>query len=158
MGFDDRFAAWIQAGGGLVDPVKRTRLIAAAAMLVLLPLGFVTKAVPIDFVYGHLGDVLIVVFLCLLGRFVFPGAAAWKIALVVLAYAFCVEFSQLYRAPWLDAARNTLPGKVLLGTTFQWMDFVMYLTGAFTSVWIDARWRLRCPFPRPSGTARARER
>lgn len=50
-----------------------------------------------------------------------------------------VEFSQLYHAPWLGAIRATLPGRLVLGTTFHWPDLpacaVGVLSGALAE-WI----------------------
>ena len=51
------------------------------------------------------------------------------VALLALTFAWGVEFSQLYRAPWLDAVRATIPGKLVFGNTFAWPDLVAYAVG-----------------------------
>lgn len=42
------------------------------------------------------------------------------VALLALTFAVGAEFSQLYHTPWIDAVRATLPGKLVLGNTFNW--------------------------------------
>lgn len=55
-----------------------------------------------------------------------PGRAA----LTGFAFACGVEFLQLWHMPLLEAIRRTLPGRLLLGTTFNWGDFPPYAAGA----------------------------
>lgn len=84
-------------------------------------------APPVFEKYG--GDALwaVVVFLGL--GFLFPRAATFTLALSALTISWAVEFSQLYRVPWLDALRATLPGKLILGTTFNLPDLPAYAFG-----------------------------
>jgi hypothetical protein len=60
--------------------------------------------------------------------------------LLALAFAWGVEFSQLYHAPWIDAVRATLPGRLVLGTTFNWPDLLAYALGVGLGALED--WRL----------------
>lgn len=55
------------------------------------------------------------------------GAAA-------LAVCFAVEFSQLYRAPTLDALRATLLGHLVLGSGFDPRDLLAYTVGVVMAV------------------------
>jgi hypothetical protein len=50
--------------------------------------------------------------------FLRPRASTQAVASLALAFAWGVEFSQLYHAPWLDAVRATLPGRLVPWTTF----------------------------------------
>jgi hypothetical protein len=63
------------------------------------------------------------------------------VALLALGVAWGVEFSQLYHAPWIDAIRATLPGKLVLGNTFNWPDLPAYAVGIVIGAL--AEWRLR---------------
>jgi hypothetical protein len=54
--------------------------------------------------------------------FLFPRASTLLTALLALTFAWGIEFSQLYTALWIDALRATIPGKLVLGTTFNWPD------------------------------------
>jgi hypothetical protein len=48
-----------------------------------------------------------------------------------------IEFSQLYHAPWIDRVRQTVFGRLVLGSDFAWLDMGAYLAarriGANTS-------------------------
>ena len=61
--------------------------------------------------------------------FLLPRASMLTLALLALTFAWAVEFSQLYHAPWIDAVRATLPGRLILGTTFNWPDLPAYALG-----------------------------
>jgi hypothetical protein len=68
-----------------------------------------------------------------------------------LALAICaaVEVSQLLHAPALDAARRTLPGRLMLGSGFDPRDLVAYAAGVLAAVLaVVARRALRDASPR----------
>jgi len=73
--------------------------------------------------------------------FLLPHTSTPMLALLALCVAWGVEFSQLYHAPWIDAVRTTIPGKLVLGTTFLWPDLVAYAVGI--ALGASAEWRLR---------------
>jgi hypothetical protein len=54
---------------------------------------------------------------------------------VFLATAF-LEILQLWHPPFLEAIRSTLMGRLLLGTTFVFSDFIYYAIGCILSGWI----------------------
>src|SRR5688572_14407920 len=61
-----------------------------------------------------------------------PRLPTLKAAGLAAVFACAVEVSQLYHAPWLDAARGTRLGALVLGTpagTFAWADIAAYLGG-----------------------------
>lgn len=60
-------------------------------------------------------------------------------ALLALAFSWSVEFSQLYHAPWIDAIRATLPGKLVLGNTFNWPDLLAYAVGIGFGAMVECR-------------------
>jgi len=49
-----------------------------------------------------------------------------RCAILALSIACAVELFKLYRTPWLDAFRLTLPGALLLGRVFSLLDLVVY--------------------------------
>jgi hypothetical protein len=53
------------------------------------------------------------------------------------AICFCVEFSQLYHVPALDALRATPPGHLVLGSGFDPRDLLAYTTGIIAAVLIE---------------------
>jgi hypothetical protein len=73
--------------------------------------------------------------------FLLPRASTLLVALLALTFAWGVEFSQLYHAPWLDAIRATIPGRLVLGNTFNWPDLPAYALGVGLGAF--AEWCLR---------------
>jgi hypothetical protein len=65
------------------------------------------------------------------------------VALLALTFSSAVEFSQLYNAPWIDALRATLPGRLVLGSTFNWPDLPAYALGVGHAAWLEWRSRRR---------------
>jgi hypothetical protein len=54
----------------------------------------------------------------------------------VAAFAICaaVELSQRYHTPFLDAARLTIPGQLILGSGYDPRDFLAYAAGGIVAV------------------------
>jgi hypothetical protein len=75
-----------------------------------------------------------------------PRWATLKAAIVALLISYTVEFSQIYHRPWIDHIRSYWLGKMILGTTFFWLDQVAYTIGIAVVAPID--WLLI--FPRRS--------
>ena len=80
----------------------------------------------------------------LLPRWRLPAAG-----LVATIIATAVEFGKLYRSPWLDAFRLTLPGILLLGKYFSCWDIVAYWLAIAFGVLADRKLRS------PEGDARS---
>ena len=59
-----------------------------------------------------------------------PFLSIWKVVLWVLALTCTLEVLQLWHPAWLEAIRRTLPGRLVLGTTFDPFDFPPYFAGA----------------------------
>jgi ADP-ribosyl-[dinitrogen reductase] hydrolase len=57
------------------------------------------------------------------------GAALWVCVLV--------EVSQLYHAPWIDTARQTLPGQLVLGSGYDPRDIIAYAVGVLAGAMLD---------------------
>lgn len=68
-----------------------------------------------EFIVKYSGDTLWALMLFLGMGCLFPSGNSYTIALGVLAFAFAVEFSQLYHAAWIDSFRDTLLGTVTIG-------------------------------------------
>jgi len=85
------------------------------------------------------GDVLWATMVYFILRFFIPRASILKITLVSIATCYAIEFSQLYKAGWIDNMRHTFLGRMILGETFFWGDLVSYtagiLIGVCTEVW-----------------------
>ena len=73
--------------------------------------------------------------------FLLPRTSTLTVALLALGVAWGVEFSQLCHAPWIDAIRATIPGKLMLGNTFYWPDLIAYAVGVALGALAEWRWR-----------------
>jgi hypothetical protein len=118
----------------------RSRLVTVALLLATIVAGLASRRYPDwqpDFVARYAGDTLwaAMVFwgLALLrpdGRA--PALGGWA-----LGIAFADEFSQLYRAPWIDAVRATRLGALALGQGFLWSDLWCYAAGVALAIGVD---------------------
>jgi hypothetical protein len=83
------------------------------------------------------GDVLWATMIYFILRFFLLNAFIRKIALISIIISYAIEFSQIYKAEWIDNLRHTFPGRMILGETFFWGDLVSYTAGIFIGVFID---------------------
>lgn len=91
--------------------------------------------------YG--GDALWALLVFLGFGFLLRGATTGRVAALALGFAWAVEFSQLYHAPWIDAVRATRAGRLVLGSTFNAPDLVAYAVGIALGVVAECAWRQR---------------
>ena len=82
------------------------------------------------------------VFFMLLAFLVVPRRrAVTPIAVGVCAATCALEFLQLWKPPWLEAARSTFLGECLLGDSFSWWDLPAYPIGCLLG-WFLLQWLL----------------
>jgi hypothetical protein len=130
---------------GAADGSGRERVRLAAAALAVIPLGLLTRAdLPLPaLVASYGGDTLYATLVYLLVALAWNRQPAWRLGLLALGLCVAVELSQLVQAPWLDALRGTLPGRLVLGAGFLWSDLVCYAVGALLGVTLDLALRRR---------------
>ncbi|OYU98017.1 MAG: hypothetical protein CFE26_28285, partial [Verrucomicrobiales bacterium VVV1] len=82
----------------------------------------------------------------------FPRLSLVKCAVCVFAFSCAVEFLQLWQATLILEIRATWPGRVILGTTFNWWDFPPYALGCGIGwSWLQVlRQRFICGDERPT--------
>ena len=51
------------------------------------------------------------------------------VGVIVFFFTCLVEFNQLWDPAWLESVRQEWLGHLVLGSTFDWMDFPAYLLG-----------------------------
>lgn len=122
----------------------RNRVLYAGLALVVVAAGLLWRASfmplpPVVSKYG--GDALWALMVFVGFGFLLPRASTQIIALLALTLSWGVEFSQLYHAPWIDTIRATLPGRLVLGSTFNWPDLPAYALGVGLGAWVE--WRRR---------------
>jgi hypothetical protein len=114
---------------------------------VVICLGLATRSDFVDlppFVAKYSGDALWALMVFLGFGFLLPTRRTAHVALLAAGLSCAVEFSQLYHAPWIDAARRTRLGALALGDTFAWSDIAAYLVGiAFGATLEWAAYRAR---------------
>ena len=58
-------------------------------------------------------------------------------AIAALLICYVIEFSQLYQAEWINTIRQTLPGRLVLGSGFLYSDLLAYLIGILAAFILD---------------------
>jgi len=81
-----------------------------------------------NFVRPFLGDFLVVILIyCCIKSFF--KVKSLKLAMVVLLFAFIIEISQYFQLIQLLHLERYFLAKLILGTTFEWLDFAAYTAG-----------------------------
>ena len=125
-------------------PTSRTRILYAGLALAVVVAGLLWRSsfMPLpQWLSNNGGDALWALMVFIGFGFLFPRASTLNVSLLSLTFSWGVEFSQLYHAPWIDAVRATLPGRLVLGSTFNWPDLPAYALGVAMGAWTE--WRLR---------------
>lgn len=120
---------------------SRSRLWLLVYVVAVIALGLASRKFPTLFpaIFGkYPGDALwaLMVFVGL--AFVKPRASTAHLSVLAFAISCAIEFSQLYRAPWLNEIRGTTIGHLVLGSTFSWPDIAAYAVGVLVGALIDA--------------------
>ncbi len=110
----------------------RARFIWIALAIVAIALGLGSRkyggALP-PFLATYAGDTLWAMLVFALAGALAPRARLRTRAFCALTFAFAIEFSQLIKVEWLDAARQTRLGALVLGQGFLWSDLACYAVG-----------------------------
>ncbi|WP_395732240.1 DUF2809 domain-containing protein [Prosthecobacter sp.] len=112
--------------------MHRNRLLQTVALVLVLGAGLLWRShyLPLSpFLSKYGGDALWALAVFLAVGLCFPRASTWRIMLVALGFAWGIEFSQLYHAPWIDEVRSSLLGRLILGSTFNAPDLLAYVIG-----------------------------
>ena len=105
----------------------------ALVLLILVPLGFSTK-----FYHGPLagwvnngaGDILYPIFWFFLLVAVSPKISCKAAAFTVFLFSSAVEVTQLFQWPVLVLLRKSFIGRTVVGSGFEWVDFLYYAIGS----------------------------
>ncbi|WPU99344.1 DUF2809 domain-containing protein [Mucilaginibacter sp. cycad4] len=101
-----------------------TYLILTIATIILGLLSRHFKFIPL-----FIGDILWASMVYFIMRFLFITKTARFNIIAALLFCFAIEFSQLYKAPWINDIRHTLFGRLVLGEGFLWSDLLCYVVG-----------------------------
>ena len=98
-------------------------------MCLTLVLGIVLRFAPLGlppFVVKYGGSTMWALMIYWVLAVALRSLRSWRLMVLAGVIATSVEFLKLYRTPWLDAFRLTLPGILLLGRYFSVWDIVAY--------------------------------
>lgn len=90
-----------------------------------------------DVVNLYMGDILYAFMMFYIVSFFAVNKSRDVRAVIALVICCCIEASQLYQADWINAVRETIPGKLVLGSGFLWSDILAYSIGVFLALIVD---------------------
>lgn len=126
----------------------RHRIYLGAAFIGTIGLGLASRAYPGLFpavFEKYPGDALWAQMVYWLVGMFSPAASVAKLALYALLISYADEISQLYQAPWIQHIRATMPGHLILGTHFSWLDMLSYTIGIALVAPVDWWFLRRAP-------------
>lgn len=112
--------------------IERSRLACLAAVVIVIALGLASRALLWLFPAAlgkYPGDALWALMVFAGWAMMFPRRSTPALAGIALASSFAVEFSQLYKTPWLDVIRGNFFGHLALGSGFARADLPAYSIG-----------------------------
>jgi Protein of unknown function (DUF2809) len=89
------------------------------------------------FVFLYVGDGIWAMLVFWLACFIAPSSSLKYRIILAMAFAYAIEFSQLYQASWLNQIRHTRLGGLILGFGFLPSDLVAYTIGITVGALID---------------------
>lgn len=89
------------------------------------------------FIPLFIGDILWALMVYFIVCFLFINKPSKFIIIASLLFCYAIEFSQLYKAPWINELRHTIFGKLVLGEGFLWSDLLCYTVGVGIGVLLD---------------------
>jgi Protein of unknown function (DUF2809) len=115
------------------------------SIIIVIPLGFLCKLYKgsADWLFNYYGgSILYEIFWCLFFFLFIPRRnAVTQIPIWVFIVTCILEFLQLWHPPFLEQIRANLWGRLLLGTKFDWWDFIPYIIGSFLGyLWLRQIW------------------
>lgn len=126
---------------------RNCRWILLGSAIALVPIGYFIRfygSMP-EWLNDALGSIIYEMFWITLLLGIWPKVSPIKISIIVGLATCTLEFLQLWHLPLLQMIRATLPGRLVLGTHFSWLDFPAYLGGCM----LGYRWSKTCLSRKP---------
>jgi hypothetical protein len=87
----------------------------------------------------YIGDMLVVVLIyCFIKSFCNTPVVATAIA--VLLFSFTVEILQYFKVVEILGLQNSKIATIIIGSSFSWMDMLMYAIGIVLVLWAEKNW------------------
>jgi hypothetical protein len=106
-----------------------------ALIIAIIILGLLSRELTIIPLW--VGDILWATMIFFMVRFFYIRSSIKKITIISLIFCYSIEFSQLYKAEWIDNLRRTLFGRLVLGDTFLWGDLLSYTIGIGAGILVE---------------------
>lgn len=119
--------------------MKQKLIVSLIGIVLLITLGLLSRRVA--WIPAETGDALWAMMVFCFWRIILCRKPLLTVAVVSLATAYLVEFSQLITWPWLVALRGTTLGHLVLGQGFLWVDLLAYTIGVGCIYWVFSRMR-----------------
>jgi len=120
----------IRPGQGMLIARNRLKYLMLAFGTMILGLASRSNELGIrEFVTIYAGDTLWALLVFWLVRALKPSLPVLHSAFLATGFAYLIEFSQFYHAPWIDGIRSTTLGGLVLGFGFQLSDLICYFLG-----------------------------
>jgi hypothetical protein len=117
---------------GSMKSVQRNRLVHAVLGALVIASGLAVRSPALDLppLFAKVaGDALWAMLVFIGFGWLFRSRPTWQITLMTTVFSCTIEFTQIYHAPWIDRVRQTLFGRLVLGSEFAWLDMAYYLAG-----------------------------
>ncbi len=89
----------------------------------------------------HIGDLLVVILIyCFVKSFL--NISVWAAAISVLIFSYVVEILQYFEVVKLLGLAHSHSARVIIGTTFNWIDIWAYTAGILIVLFVENRWYL----------------
>ncbi|WP_311439609.1 ribosomal maturation YjgA family protein [Mesobacillus foraminis] len=125
----------------LLKTANRTlRIVYTVLVLILILLGLASRTYSNNlypFLAENAGDALWAMMVYFGFRFLLIRKGIGTAIVASLLFSFAIEFSQLYQGDWINQIRGTLPGALVLGHGFIFVDLIRYTVGIFIGAFID---------------------
>ena len=130
----------LQSSAGSLGQKPRSISVSTTLLFITITGGLLIRFGPLGlprFVVKYGGSALWALMIYWIGSTLFPRWRVVAVALLAGSVATSVEFLKLYRAPWLDAFRITVPGLLLLGRFFSVRDILVYWLAMIPGALLD---------------------
>ena len=134
----------------MTRPPARSRTVYAGLVLLTIAAGLASRRFPAvqpALIARYAGDTLWAAMVFWGLALIFSRARTIVLAIGAVGFAWGVELSQLYHAPWLDALRSTRLGALALGEGFVWSDLGCYVIGVALAAYCDVVLNTSRPLP-----------
>ncbi|MFS0639193.1 DUF2809 domain-containing protein [Mesobacillus foraminis] len=124
-----------------MNTANRTlRIVYTVWVLILILLGLASRTYSNNlypFLAENAGDALWAMMVYFGFRFLLIRKGIVTAIVASLLFSFAIEFSQLYQGDWINQIRGTVPGALVLGHGFIFVDLIRYTVGIFIGAIID---------------------